>query len=166
MFDPTAFDNLKVVLEGAIYDADLGGVITVIGRKDLVDLAAMSRCYQNTFQLKEGNKTVSAEFQLSMSLSQLSGELLKTSAVPECEVILTFQACSSSAETPVKSIVEELWGVYSITHQISYKVPFEHYRHTFKVHFNRLIGEEQVDDLITMTDHAIDTLEKIKEGAK
>lgn len=166
MFDPTAFDNLKVVLEGAIYDADLGGVITVIGRKDLVDLAAMSRCYQNMFQLKEGNKTVSAEFQLSMSLSQLSGELLKTNAVPECEVILTFQAHSSSAETAVKSIVEELWGGYSITHQISYKVPFQHYHHTFKVHFNRLIGEEQVDDLITMTDHAIDTLEKIKEGAK
>ncbi|UOK56770.1 hypothetical protein MGI18_18515 [Bacillus sp. OVS6] len=56
MFDPTAFDNLKVVLEGAIYDADLGGFITVIGRKDLVDLAAMSRCYQNTFQLKKETK--------------------------------------------------------------------------------------------------------------
>ncbi|QNG61538.1 hypothetical protein H4O14_08705 [Bacillus sp. PAMC26568] len=38
MFDPTAFDNLKVVLEGEIYDADLEGIIEVIKRKDIVDL--------------------------------------------------------------------------------------------------------------------------------
>ncbi|TDL82668.1 hypothetical protein [Peribacillus frigoritolerans] len=167
MFDPTAFDNLKVVLEGAIYDADLGGAITVIDRKDLVDLAAMSRSYQNTFQLKEGKKAASAEFHLVMNVSQLSGELLKTAAVPGCEVILFFHVRTPENKTYIKSIVEDLWGAHqAVTHRISYGVPFEVYHHTFEVQFNRLIGEEQIDDLIAMADHAIDTLEKIDEGAK
>ncbi|MGG4491853.1 hypothetical protein [Metabacillus idriensis] len=167
MFDPTAFDNLKVVLEGAIYDADLGGAINVIDRKDLVDLAAMSRCYQNTFQLKEGKKAASAEFHLMMSVSQLSGELLKTAVVPGCEVKVIFHACTPENETYIQSIIEEVWGVHqSVIHRISYGDPFEVYHHTFEVVFNRLIGEEQIDDLIAMADHAIDTLENIDKGAK
>lgn len=53
MFDPTVFDNLKTVLEGAVYDLDLEGVILVINRNDLVDLAHFSRTYKITFQLQE-----------------------------------------------------------------------------------------------------------------
>ncbi len=34
MFDPTAFDNLKVIVEGAVYDFDLHGDILVTDRKD------------------------------------------------------------------------------------------------------------------------------------
>jgi hypothetical protein len=43
MFDPTVFDNLKVIIEGAIYDLDLDGELQVVNRRDLVDLANMSR---------------------------------------------------------------------------------------------------------------------------
>lgn len=36
MFDPTAFDNLKVIVEGAVYDFDLHGDILVTDRKDMI----------------------------------------------------------------------------------------------------------------------------------
>lgn len=53
MFDPTAFDNLKVIVEGAVYDFDLHGDILVTDRKDMMDLASLSRIYHISFQLTE-----------------------------------------------------------------------------------------------------------------
>lgn len=49
MFDPTAFDNLKVIVEGAVYDFDLHGDILVTDRKDMMDLASLSRIYHISF---------------------------------------------------------------------------------------------------------------------
>ncbi|MCV9888442.1 hypothetical protein [Metabacillus halosaccharovorans] len=45
MFDPTVFDNLKVVIEGYIYDMDIDEQISVTDRSDIIDLAKMSRQY-------------------------------------------------------------------------------------------------------------------------
>lgn len=164
MFDPTAFDNLKVVLEGEIYDADLAGIIEVIKRKDIVDLAAMSRTYQNTFSLKEGNRNAAAEFSLKMSTSQLSGELLKKESNPGCEVHLKFHVYSPYDQTHARSIVIENWGAHhSVTHHLSHTIPAETYKHTFVIDFRRLIGEDQMDDLIAMAEHAIDTLDEIEK---
>ncbi len=53
LFDPTAFDNMKVVLEGAVYDRDILGDILVVKRDDLVNLATLSRQFMMEFQLKE-----------------------------------------------------------------------------------------------------------------
>ena len=50
MFDPTIFDNLKVVAEGAVYDLDLQGEILITNRIDQVDLATLSRYYAITFR--------------------------------------------------------------------------------------------------------------------
>lgn len=167
MFDPTAFDNLKVVLEGEIYDADLEGIIEVIEHKDIVDLATMSRTYQNTFSLKEGNRDAAAEFILKMSTSQLSGELLGKESNPGCEVLLKFHVFSPNDRTHAKSIVMENWGAHhSVSHHLSHAIPAETYKHSFVIHFKRLIGEDQMDDLIAMADHAIDTLHEIDKKKK
>ena len=53
LFDPTAFDNMKVVLEGAVYDRDLFGDILIVSRDDLVNLATLSRKFTIEFVLKE-----------------------------------------------------------------------------------------------------------------
>ncbi|MDF0725751.1 hypothetical protein PY093_03360 [Cytobacillus sp. S13-E01] len=39
MFDPTIFDNLKVVIEGEVYDLDLTGDFLVTNRSDSIDIA-------------------------------------------------------------------------------------------------------------------------------
>ena len=57
MFDPTIFDNLKVVLEGELYDADREGRIEVIGREDTVELAGMSRTFRMKLRLTDGRST-------------------------------------------------------------------------------------------------------------
>ncbi len=77
MFDPTAFDNMKVVIEGAIYDLDLDGEINIIDRNDLINLAKMSRSFDVSFKLP-GNKTrqVIAKIILKSNLENLAAELL------------------------------------------------------------------------------------------
>lgn len=56
MFDPTAFDNMKVVIEGAIYDLDLDGEISIIDRNDLLILQnchAVSMLVLNCLVIKQ-----------------------------------------------------------------------------------------------------------------
>lgn len=68
MFDPTIYENVKVVLEGELYDRDLDGEITITNRSDLVDLATLSRTYVVAF---EENSKVSSTINLHASLRVL-----------------------------------------------------------------------------------------------
>ncbi|NUJ69854.1 hypothetical protein HUS64_21435, partial [Pseudoalteromonas sp. 2102] len=53
MFDPTIFDNLKTVVEGAVYDLDVTDeLVTVVDRSDIIDLAKFTRAYALSFQLR------------------------------------------------------------------------------------------------------------------
>ena len=72
MFDPTIFENWKVVVEGAIYDLDRERLIEVVGRQDLVDLAGMSRTFRMSVQLPGGQSQ--AELILTSELSDFIGE--------------------------------------------------------------------------------------------
>lgn len=94
MFDPTAFENLKVIVEGAVYDFDLHGDILVTDRKDVMDLASLSRMYSISFQLTETFKTmVEATFSLSVDAKNLSGEILEVPQfIPGCEMKPNFRS--------------------------------------------------------------------------
>ncbi|MEX2104774.1 MAG: hypothetical protein WD907_05525, partial [Bacilli bacterium] len=87
MFDPTIYENLKVVIEGAVYDQDLNGVIHVSAREDLVDLASLSRRYSISFHQKETSTEypIIATIQLSAHILDLSSEILET-ADPDKEL--------------------------------------------------------------------------------
>ncbi len=75
MFDPTIYDNLKVVLEGSVYDLDLSGAVRISGRQDQIDLSTMSRLYQIEFRRLQG--AALARMRLSTTLTDLSSELLQ-----------------------------------------------------------------------------------------
>jgi len=72
MFDPTIFDNWKVVLEGAVYDIDREGGAEVIGREDLVDLASLSRSFRIAARRPGGS--CRAEVRLDAGLADFAGE--------------------------------------------------------------------------------------------
>jgi hypothetical protein len=72
VFDPTIFDNWKVVLEGAMYDLDREGEAEVIGRQDLMDLAALSRSFRIAVRRPGGSSR--AEVRLSSGLVDFAGE--------------------------------------------------------------------------------------------
>ncbi|WP_204524716.1 hypothetical protein [Litchfieldia alkalitelluris] len=169
MFDPTVFDNLKVVLEGAIYDYDLNGHIEVIDRKDLVDLATLKREYNISIKTISERNTPYCKMTLTMDLENISSELLKReNAQPGCAVFIEFTTEVNDYVTECEKILQiltRIWGTNRlITQHISFiynqeKIKFLH--NTSKIQFNHLIGEEHVEDLVEMVDYIINTLDDL-----
>ncbi|MEI5907277.1 hypothetical protein WAK64_09425 [Bacillus spongiae] len=161
MFDPTAFDNVKVVLEGALYEADLEGSIAVINRQDLVDLARMSREYRITFQLSHV-KGVNVELTLSSTLSMLSSELLMLSNQQSgANLKLTYRIDEKTElGAKLERILKRCWG-NRLFEKIEYRSSESGKKLFYKHVFNRPILEDQVDDLIALSEKSIQSLEML-----
>ncbi|MBM7663242.1 hypothetical protein JOC85_004113 [Bacillus mesophilus] len=163
MFDPTIFDNLKVVIEGAIYDRDLEGELEVINRKDVVDLARMSRHYQVTFKLLNHTGTY-CSWELSSSVSQLSNELLATPNISKrgCTTDITFFLDLQEVDLKLKDLqvlVSNVWGDREIKIRVISEFPKTTTNQVeMKLLFNRTIHEDDIDDLIHMFHHMEKTL--------
>lgn len=74
MFDPTIFDNIKVVLEGLLYEKDSEEEIFITDRQDLVDLSRMSRTAVFSFKTPDG-RTI-ASITLTASTDSLAKEIM------------------------------------------------------------------------------------------
>jgi hypothetical protein len=169
MFDPTAFDNLKTVLEGAVYDLDLEGDIVVIDRRDLVDLAHFSRMYTISFRLPSTPPPpVSCMIRLEMSLEQIANELLQRSVRPGCRLTVSFFLPIRQLETCsfIESALRRIWGDKRMIRQtLSHEFPHETpgYRNEVTIEFGRLIYEDNVADLQAMIPYMTASLEQLQK---
>ncbi|ESU30220.1 hypothetical protein G3A_22955 [Bacillus sp. 17376] len=173
MFDPTAYENIKVVIEGDIYDRDLSGEIIVIDRNDWINAAKLSRKYEISFT-KTGYQPdlLSAMMTIEAGLENLSAELLesvKAKQLAGCKVNISFSLHHKNEMVVFKEVhrwLEEIWGRDRAIVQTALLDPLGD-KPTIKSHvqvsFNRLIYEEQIDDLSEMVDYMIASLEKIKK---
>ncbi|WP_144547335.1 hypothetical protein [Bacillus sp. X1(2014)] len=170
MFDPTAFDNMKVVIEGALYDLDISGEIVITDRNDSVNMAKMSRTFDISFQLPE--KKVTATIELQSGLVNLAAELLPSLQSEEqagCILSLQFQTAKDELDmdfTALKALLEDIWGpTRPITQRVLYDPlsidPTQAL--IIKIEFDRLIHEDQIEDLVEMTEFIITTLKKLNE---
>lgn len=157
MFDPTAYDNIKVVIEGEIYDLDLAGVVRIVKRSDNVDLASMSRCYQLTFRLGDNTSLCEATILLSADLRNLASELINYSEQKggcHLEIVFSMKVNNPNEICPkINDVISEEWGKNRMIKQmITY--PYGKAKITYKIEtsilFERLIYEENIDDLIMM----------------
>ncbi|MFA2809881.1 hypothetical protein [Bacillus mycoides] len=170
MFDPTAFENLKVIVEGAVYDFDLHGDILVTDRKDVMDLASLSRMYSISFQLTETFKTmVEATFSLSVDAKNLSGEILEVPQfIPGCEMQLEFSFEMEQPEIGCEEIETLLHSIWGKERMITQKISYEYnkqaisYHNKVEVLFQKSITEDHVDDLIAVISHMIETVRTIQ----
>ncbi|MBJ8105098.1 MULTISPECIES: hypothetical protein [Bacillus cereus group] len=170
MFDPTAFENLKVIVEGAVYDFDLHGDILVTDRKDVMDLASLSRMYSISFQLTEPFKTmVEATFSLSVDAKNLSGEILEVPQfIPGCEMKLEFSFEMEQPEVGCEEIETLLYSIWGKERMITQKISYEYnkqaisYHNKVEVLFQKAITEDHVDDLIAVISHMIETVRTIQ----
>ncbi|QWG63422.1 hypothetical protein [Bacillus mycoides] len=170
MFDPTAFENLKVIVEGAVYDFDLHGDILVTDRKDVMDLASLSRMYSISFQLTETFKTmVGATFSLSVDAKNLSGEILEVPQfIPGCEMKLEFSFEMEQPEIGCEEIETLLHSIWGKERMITQKISYEYnkqaisYHNKVEVLFQKSITEDHVDDLIAVISHMIETVRTIQ----
>ncbi|MDF2669249.1 MAG: hypothetical protein K0R67_1555 [Paenibacillus sp.] len=170
MFDPTIFENLKVVMEGAVYDLDLEGLVLVVGRHDLVDLADMSRSFVIRFRLKDGHCT--GELRLSAALSDLAGEKLEwKNAYPGCSLELRFQLEMRETSLACRTIQRELEGLWDRRPEITQTLSFTYspegdsapmYVNEIRCTFNRKIDEGHWSDFPELLDIMVDSLEVLE----
>ncbi len=173
MFDPTAFENIKVVIEGEIYDRDLSGKIKVVDRNDWINTAKLSRKYEITFTVNGyKEEEIAAILTLEAGLDNLSAELLssgKANHLAGCIVDISFSLLHRNEKLVFQSIqedLEEIWGKDREIVQFIKTTPLaksQLVRNFSTVSFNRLVYEEQMDDLTEMIDYMIDSLKKLKK---
>ncbi|ARP42794.1 hypothetical protein [Geobacillus thermodenitrificans] len=165
--DPTAFDNLKTVLEGAVYDADLQGRIAVVERRDLVDLARLFREYAISFRLNDApDPLVVCTARLSLDFAELVNErLYHGRSGCRLAVVFTMPIRRSSVCALIEGTLRTIWGEERIIRQ-TLRFPFPHERGPYEneavVEFARLIYEENAADLPEMVPYMISSLEELQ----
>lgn len=151
MFDPTAFDNLKTVLEGIIYDEDLYGEMEVINREDLVNLAVMNRLFKLTFKKKQatnGHATIT----LLITSKELFGEMLEKNEESVCRVVVELEA-NTSHLFHIKTSVEKLQTIWELEADVDVEVSYHplhenrHYVNRYSIILYNGLTEEHVERL-------------------
>ncbi len=162
MFDPTAFDNLRVVLEGAVYDADLSGEIEVINRKDLFDLATYQRSYSIQFQLKEQSSNA-VEMKLVAGVEQVIVERRPTSiqAIPGASIQIVYE--SKNDLSSFHDMLQQVWGERTIE-QVQIISTLNQTIYKTYISFARNIDEEMVEDVLAMVSTSIKSLQILKRN--
>jgi len=169
MFDPTAYENIKTVVEGYIYDKDLEGNLEILDRNDLFNSSKLSKEYTITVALKQ-QENAKISLSLLADIKNLAAELIddygkdiSIGATIKLHLYMRHANRNDICRT-IDSLLKELWGnEVSIVQEISYNPLLSDNivtNHTI-INFNRLITEEQLDDLLTMIDFVEFTLEKL-----
>jgi len=192
MFDPTIYENLKVAFENQLYDLDnLDQVIQIIDRKDIIDLATMSREWTLSFILAEGNmeqnlsegdQACSADIVLSSSIRDFADELLEVpNSTAACSVSLRFKlmvqyphiSCPlieaiilNNWKRDVKPVqrLEAMYGESDGVKDITELWIPTYYSNTIELPFDRRITEEQMEDLPYFIECTVNTLEALGQA--
>lgn len=178
MFHPIIFDNIKIVLEGAVYDRDFDGAITVTGRSDVVDLATFHRLFMIDFYLAEQTgreNAVSAQIQLKSSLTDIAAEQLEQKLTEHvgCTICIHFSMSIREIRQETESItgiLNDIWGDRPhITqfvgarldeHRLSW--PPERFNNKVTLDFHRKIDEGNIEDMRHLVDHCVQSLVQLQ----
>lgn len=172
MFDPTIYENLKVVVEGELYDRDSGGEITIINREDIVNLATMSRSYLVTFTLKNSQQSFTATLKISATANDLYHEILAENQQTGCKLMLFLEGPIKDIDKTPALIEDLLAGKWDNRPTIEQQINFEwkkneltKYFLKIKLTFNRKINEDHISDLseiITLLTESLEVVENIE----
>lgn len=153
MFDPSVFENLKVVVEGAFYDLDLEGELAIIDRHDYVDLAYMSRIFEISTRLDTSKeKAVECTLSLSAGLQSFSSEKLTsiTKREPGCDLKIKFRYIDP--EHPLRNIhvLKQIWDK-GYTYRVFKHTPIG-FKHedpfvTIEIKQDKPLYEDEIDQL-------------------
>ncbi|MCM3599874.1 hypothetical protein M3175_03960 [Robertmurraya korlensis] len=168
MFDPTAFDNIKFVLEGALYDLDLDGQICVMDRNDMINVAKLSRQLEMTIK-KNRNSKSSCTVVLRADITNLAAELhpkLQSEKEAGCHIKMVFLIPEQrSFNMKILEDLQSIWGNDREYHCKIISDPLQDQspnKIEIEVIFKRLIYEEQIEDLTVLADVILQSLDKLE----
>jgi hypothetical protein len=178
MFHPLVFDNIRVVLEGAVYDRDFEGAITITGRSDVMDMATFHRLFQIDFELAQvadREQAVCAQMQLRTGLADIAAEQLEQPLTEQigCTICIHFQLVISDVQEDAKRIIailNDIWGHRPFIKQTVSARLDEHrvdwppvqYDNRVTLDFHRKIDEGNIDDLRDLIEHTVQSLGQLQ----
>jgi hypothetical protein len=165
VFDPTIYDNLKVILEGCVYDLDLDGRILVTNRSDRIELATMSRSWSIRFRELQGNGQATAELDLHAALADLAAELLRPAGKePGCKLEISLHTFILDPDIECPEIEHGLLGLWEgrprIKQQLSFEMPLrdEGYALCVTLDFGRKLDESNAEDFPRLVEATVRSL--------
>jgi len=168
MFDPTAFDNIKVVLEGSIYDLDLAGDIIITNRNDLINIGKMDRTYNITYQLPSPNVItgdIQAQVEINSTLDEIYNEWHRKKEWFGCTLTVTFQVKRYLDDLAEKRLMKLFHQQYRDNPIIKITTVKQNQELMYLSEFQlkRYMGEHQVDDLKTFIGQSVQMLHLLNE---
>lgn len=168
LFDPTIYENLKVVIEGSIYDLDLAKKITITNRIDRIELSSMSRYYSIQFKLLN-HPRVSSELCITAHVSDFASEILEQKDQERgCKLEIRFQTLIDDVVADCHTIQSQLQKIWGNEHEIEQEISFlfsEHeapqYHNEIIIHFHQKMTENHIDDMPRLIDHILQSLESL-----
>ncbi|WP_456274306.1 hypothetical protein [Bacillus sp. AK031] len=158
MFDPTAYENLKVVLQGALYELELSGSLKITDRKDIIDLASLERRFSLTVSDPDVDN-VSAVISLLAGIKEWNAEAHPfENGIPGAWLQVLYQSEGKLFSDETINRLEEWWGPERTLEWTEIKSSINPLQHICKVNFNRIITEEMVDDLEEVAVHIENSL--------
>ncbi|NOU93789.1 hypothetical protein GC093_11220 [Paenibacillus sp. LMG 31456] len=169
MFDPTIYDNLKVVFEGAMYDMDLDGSVQIIQRTDRVELSSMSRCF-GMEAVRRQKGLVIGRIMLTASLADLAAELLsQPDEQPGCGLELTFIFPIREVEPDCAFAAKQMIDIWGDKVSVAQSIHMEYGKQPLKlenhltIQFSRKLDERQIDDIPSLLEHFLLSLERLDQ---
>ncbi|MGM9922849.1 MAG: hypothetical protein ACI35R_01205 [Bacillus sp. (in: firmicutes)] len=174
MFHPTAYENFKVIIEGSVYDADFTGDIRIVNRSETVDLSILARRYEIQFVLPDFEQ-VKGSIVVAATLAHQAEELLfgnEEKAAANIEIHFAYRTTALQTNEYVQSLSKRLLDIWGEDRHIDISAS-EHYRNgefinasqKVIVSFNRIVTENQADDLYQLVNYVVSSLEEIKKDS-
>lgn len=171
MYDPTIFDNLKVVVEGGIYDLERDNRIRIRDRQDVIDLAKMGRIFRISFQLPN-HEDLFIEVELSSDLADFAAELatlrLLDRGFPGCQITIRYRFMDWTGDTTEMTKISHLMQASWLeeteiqqTLETSYNATEASSHLTTTVRFLRKIDERNMGDLESMLLYTVETAKQL-----
>ena len=166
-FHPIAFENIKYLLEGHIYDLDLAGELIILDRNDWLNQAKWQREYDISFALEELSN-INCKFLLLSKLNNIASELLETNLNEQLsgvqfEIIFSMKKPLTHIQIEkTLHVLKRHWGQHRSFEVIKMeKIHPKKTEFIFIVKFDRLIFEEQMEDLEELVKVALKTLNEL-----
>lgn len=164
MFDPTAFDNIKFMMQAEVYDRDLAGLFHIHSRSDTVDLATLSREAAITFSLKT-SLDLRVTFIVRADLEKLAGELLPLSGTIPGVTLHVFYTGPEHGLTEVDmSLLEKIWGPDRRYERKKIESDQAETIYEWHIYFERVITEEMMVELGDLIGFIAESLQLVTDS--
>ncbi|MBN3555867.1 hypothetical protein JYA63_16435 [Fictibacillus nanhaiensis] len=175
MYHPSVYDNLKVVLEGAVYDLDFSGEIEIINRKDIMDQAIIERNYHIDFVISSIGEAMRGAIALTSNLEDLAMEKLNDN--PEgagSKLSVVIETPVYEIETDCKQLQSILkkWGSGDLKADIQQKLTYIYgqprhvFTNTISIQLQKPVSEEEPEQISLVLEELVGSMKEMNEYFK